>query len=741
MIANYLILFLIYYSQIIIGIDTDARFTDSQFIIQASGLNIGSVYSQYDIAQAIKRLYSLRLFETIDIETTQVADGVKIHFRVKEFPIVKDVKFFGNRKIKTKEILDKTKIKIGDVATNDKLFEWKLSIQDLYKEKGFLLVNINVERTEPDSTNKTILIFQIDEGSKVVIKKISFFGNTAISANKLKRSMSNKEKNWYRKGYFNEENFKEDLEKIIDIYRENGFLDAKIVNYDLLLDSLYTKSPGLQINIYLNEGSRYYIGKINFEGDSIIPRKNLESVLRIKSGQVYNAIKVNQSLSELYNLYSEEGYIYAQIAPQENIRNDTIDIKYNILENRPARIRLVIIEGNERTHDKVIRRQITTLPGSVFKRSEVIRSQRNIFNLGYFQDIKLDYRRADDEGNIDLIYQVKEKSSFGTIGAGVSYSAQDKLTGYIELTQPNFMGRGQQLSLKLEKGGKKTNVEFSFTEPYLFDMPLTWGFDLSYLTRVYDYYDKEEKSVGMSFALPFFLDYTKIYSSLRVSDAYVPASSIRSNYQPTGPYNIYRDTIHKTTFTPMLNFVRDSRDYIYNPLSGSLLSYSIELSTIDILYHRQIFDGSIYLPFLKKFCIMLRMRLGLIEGLTNRDTVPIYERFYAGGTGLDGIRGYPDRSLGVYEGRYNIGGKVINLYSLEYRFRPSPQLAFLAFYDAGNTWNSIKELNLSNLKRGAGIGVRLEIPMLGLIGFDLGYGFDRDGKGKWEPHLQIGRTF
>jgi outer membrane protein insertion porin family len=737
--ANLITLFL--FGQIIIDINAQTKFIDSTFVIQSSGLQIGNQYNPYDLAQSIKRLYSLKVFETIEAETTRVLDGIKIKFLIKELPTLKEFKFFGNQRVKTKELLDKTKIKIGEIVSFQKLFEWKQTIQEWYKEKGYLLANISIEKTEADSNNYTTVIFKIVEGGKIRIKKISILGNEYISAHRIKQRMSNKEKKWFRKGIFNEDSFKEDLNKIIDLYRENGYLDARVVDYEFTYDSSDVKFPSLVINIYLTEGRRYFIGEISFKGASVVPESLLRTLLAINTGQVYDIKKVNKSLTELQNYYAEEGYIYAQIIPSEEIHNDTIDIIYRIMENKPARIRLVIIEGNERTSDKVIRRQITTLPGSIFKRSEIIRSQRNIFNLGYFSDIKLDYHRVDEEGNIDLIYQVKEKSSFGTIGAGISYSAQDKLTGYLELSQPNLFGKGQQLNLKLEKGGAKTNVEFGFLEPYFYDLPLSLGFNLSYLTRVYEYYDKEEKSLGINFAASLPLDYTKVYTSLRVSDVYIPPNSIKGNYQISGPYNIYQDTVHKTTLTPSINFVRDSRDYIFNPLSGNLLSYSVEISALDIMFHRHILDGSIYLPFFKKFCLMMRTRWGIIESFRTNDKIPVYERFLAGGTGLDGIRGYPDRSIGTYEGGYNIGGKIVNIYSLEYRFRPSPQLALLAFIDAGNSWNSVKDFNLSNLKRGAGIGVRLEIPMVGLIGFDLGYGFDRSDKGKWEPHLQIGRAF
>ncbi|MCX7785377.1 MAG: outer membrane protein assembly factor BamA [candidate division WOR-3 bacterium] len=725
-------------SPIIIGLSAQTKFTDSTLVIKTSGLKIGNRFDKQELATAIQQIYQLKLYETIEVDTTRIADGVIVRFVVQEYPIIKDYKFFGNNKIKTKDLKEKTNIKIGEVLTNQKLFDWQTKIRDLYKEKGFILTNIKVERSLPDSNNRIIVNFQIEEGTRVRIKHIEIEGNNAIADRTIKRKLVNKEKKWYRKGLFKEEEFKNDLERIVNFYKEKGFLDAKVEDYALIPEE---NQEWLNIKIKVSEGKRYYVGDIIFEGDSAISERELIAGLRIRPGQVYNSTKINQTLTELYSIYSEEGYIYCQIAPIEQIQDDTVNIKYAITEGNPARIRLVIIEGNERTQDKVIRRQISTLPGTLFKRSEVIRSQRDIFNLGFFEDVKLDYRRTEEDNEIDLIYQVKEKSSFGTIGAGVSYSATDKLTGYLELTQPNLFGKGQRLAIKFEKGGKKTNAEIGFNEPYLFDKPVSAGFNLSYLTRTYDYYEKQEKSIGFNFSRPLMLDYSRIYWGVGLSDAYVPPKSIQQGYAPTSYNNVYRDTIHRTTFTPSVQFIRDSRDYIYNPLSGSILAYSLELSTIDIYFHRHIFDASFYFPMLKKFSLMFRTRFAVIEGFSRNDTIPIYERFYPGGTGADGIRGYPDRSLGVSEGGYNIGGKALAIYSLEYKFRPSPQLAFLTFFDAGNTWNSFKDFNISNLKRGVGVGVRLEIPMLGLIGFDFGYGFDRDGKGRWEPHFQIGRTF
>ncbi|MEO0085962.1 MAG: BamA/TamA family outer membrane protein, partial [candidate division WOR-3 bacterium] len=368
------------------------------------------------------------------------------------------------------------------------------------------------------------------------------------------------------------------------------------------------------------------------------------------------------------------------------------------------------------------------------------RSQRDIFNLGFFDDVAIDYRRADTAGAIDLIYRVKEKSFFGTVGAGVSYSAQDQFTGYVELQQPNLLGQGLRAGLKIEKGAKKANVELSFTEPWLLDTPTSAGVNASYLTRSYDYYDKQEVGGGLSFSRPVPLDYTRAYLNLRVADGYVPPSSIRSGYSPTGIQNVYRDTVHKTAFNPGLTLTRDSRDYIFNPLTGSATTYTLDVSVGDIRFHRHVFDISHYFPLFWKFGLMGRTRLGYITGFSSADTVPLYERFYPGGTGPDGIRGYGERAVGPLEGGYHVGGKAEAIFSLEYKLRINPQLSFLAFADAGNAWNSVSEFSLSDLKRGAGIGVRIEIPMLGLIGFDFGYGFDK-ARPSWEPHFQLGRTF
>ena len=725
---------------VLLSVSARSATADTQLIVRTAGLNRGQTLTasafRTNLEDAIRRVYGLGLFSQVQAETSRLADGVRVAFVVAEFAKLKSVAYDGFRRVRKKDLDSRVKAKEGEILTDKKVFDWQQDILKLYKEKGFLHVKVDHETTKPDALNQVSLTYKIDEGDPVRIRNIEILGNDHFTDKQIEIKLTNRQKRWYRKGMLKEDEFVKDLERIVDFYKQRGFIDARVLDYDMKFDQGWAS-----ITINVSEGTRYYFGNVTIEGDSIMKEPDLRKLVRYHSGEPYNASLAQATLQDLFAAYSEEGYIYAQVTPVENVRSDTVDIAYQITEGTPATIRLVSIEGNEQTHDKVIRRQISSLPGYAFRRSEVMRSQRDIYNLGYFDDVTLDYRRADTTGTIDLIYKVKEKSFFGTIGAGVTYSASDGVTGYVEVQQPNLFGRGWNASVKLERGSAKTNVVLGFTEPWLFDRPISAGADIAYTTYAYDYYDKRKAYAGLSFSRPLPLDYTRAYLTLGVGDVYVPPTSVDDDYKPVNDeLSIYSDTVHKVSFTPTFSFTRDSRDYIFNALSGSSTTYQLDLSVGGINFHRHIFDMSQYFPLFWKFGLMGRTRLGYITGFTDADRIPIYERFTPGGTGLDGIRGYGDYSIGPKSAGYVIGGRTEAIFTLEYKLRLSRQLSFLAFADAGNAWNSIDQFSLSDLKRGAGAGVRIEIPMLGRIGFDFGYGFDKENPG-WEPHFQIGRTF
>ncbi|MEO0126517.1 MAG: outer membrane protein assembly factor BamA [candidate division WOR-3 bacterium] len=720
----------IIFAYTIANITVDARFTNKDLIIQTSGLKIGEQFKESMIPQAINNLYRLRLFDYIAIDTTIIADGIFIKINVTEAPFLNgEPQFIGNKKIKKGDLLKKIELKNGQVLTKKAIFDARLKIIDLYAEKNFYNTVVQ-DSIVPDTLNKVNLYFVINEGSVLKISKIKIEGNKALSESSIKRKMQNKEKGFLRSGKLDRAKLKEDIERIKIFYRDNGFLDVVVSEPEIkVVDNK------LVITIKINENQRYYVGDIKFSGNVLFSTAQMEKLLKIKPGTIFNLTKAQNSLQKFYEVYADEGYIYCSIAPIETIRDSFVDIEYQITESRPANINRVVIAGNYRTREKVIRREIVTLPGTRFRRSQVIRSMREVFNLGFFEDITPETGSPDDSGNIDLVYRVKEKEGVGSIGAGMAYSAQDKLTGYIELSHPNVFGRGQRVYTKFEIGGRLTNIQFGFTEPWLFDTRTTAGFDVYYTNRLWDFYTKRDIGSAANFSFPFFLDYTRLNYTFRVERTQI--LDIAKEYQPTTGYDLRKDTIPKWTLANNYGITRDTRDFIFNPSSGSYISLQTEIAKpwifANIDYNRFTFETRSYFPVFWKFVLMTRFRMGIV---TSADEVPYYKRFYAGGTGEDGVRGYSDRSLSPIEDGKRIGGNALFINNIELKLKFSQSFALLAFYDMGNAFASYKDFNFYDLKRGAGIGIRVEIPMMGVLGFDLGYGFDRAQPG-FEPHFQI----
>ncbi len=720
----------IIFAYTIANISVEAQYTNKDLIIQTSGLKIGEQFKDAMVKHAINNLYRLRLFDYIAIDTNIVADGIFIKISVEETPFLSgEPQFIGNKKIKKGELLKKIEMKDGQILTRKAVFDARVKILDLYSEKNYYNTTVS-DSIIPDTLNRVKLYYVINEGTQLRINKIKIEGNRMLSESAIKRKMQNREKGFLRSGKLDRAKLKEDIERIKNFYRENGFLDVTVQEPEINVTE-----NRLTIIVRITENQRYYLGSIKFTGNSIFTTPRLEKFFKLKTNEVFNLSKIQNSLQKLYETYADEGYIYCSIIPVETINDSFINIEYQITESRPANLNRINIVGNYRTREKVIRREIVTLPGTRFRRSQVIRSMREVFNLGFFEDITPETGTPDDSGNIDLTYRVKEKEGVGSIGAGMAYSAQDKLTGYVELSHPNIFGRGQRVYTKFEIGGRLTNIQFGFTEPWLYDTRTTAGLDIYYTNRRWDFYTKRDIGSAANFSFPFFLDYTRFNYTFRVERTQI--LDISNEYEPTTGYDLRKDTIPRWTLANNYGVIRDTRDFIFNPSSGSYISLQSEIAKpwifANIDYNRFTFETRSYFPVFWKFVLMARFRMGIV---TSTDEVPYYKRFYAGGTGEDGVRGYSDRSLTPLENGKAVGGNALFINNLELKLKFSQSFALLAFCDMGNAFISYTDINLYDLKRGAGIGIRLEIPMMGVLGFDLGYGFDRAQPG-FEPHFQI----
>lgn len=724
-----LLLFLLNYK--IVDIDVDVQWADPQLLIETSGLKTGAEFRNSDIQNAIQNLSRLRLFNYVSIDTAIVGDGIFFKIIVEEAPFLKSKPdFIGNAKMKEKNLRKRIEWRVGQVITDRDIFEAKSDIIYLYKEKSFYYTTVQ-DSSIIDSLNKIDIFFIIEEGIEPRIGKIEITGNDAFTDSKITKMMQNKPQAFLRGGKLDEVKLQEDLVKIKSFYRNNGYLDAEVDE-----PIIEVEEDRFIITINIEEHERYYVGDITFSGDSVFNVQQLARVVKYESGDVYNLSKVEETHQELYGAYADEGYIYCSIVQNENVRDSFIDIEYVINESSPATINRVVITGNYSTRENVIRRELTTIPGEKFRRSDVIRSLREVFNLGFFDNVEPLTGIPDDSGRIDLIYKLTEKEGVATVGAGVSYSAQDKLTGYFELSHPNMWGKGQRLYTKIELGGRLTNFQVGYTEPWLFNTRTSAGLDLYYTNRFWDYYTKRDIGFAGRVSFPFYLDYTRLGHTLRAERTQI--LDIATSYTPpSSGYSLYDDTIPKWTVSNSFVITRDSRDFIFNPTSGSYMALRAEVAKkflfANVDYNRFTFEARTYLPIYWKFVLMGRIKAGVV---TSTDEVPLYKRFYAGGVGDDGVRGYSDRSLSPeVEGR-RVGGSALLINNLELKLKLSPSLSFLAFYDAGNAFESYKDVNLHNLYRGIGVGVRIEIPMMGILGFDMGYGLDREQPG-FEPHFQI----
>lgn len=724
-----LLLFLLSYK--IIDIDVDAQWADPQLIIETSGFKTGEEFRSSDIQNALQNLSRLRLFNYIAIDTTIVGDGIFFSITVEEAPFLKSrPEFIGNTKVKKKDLRKKLQWRIGQVVTDRDVFEAKTNILDMYKEKSFYYTMVQ-DSSIIDSLNKIDLFFIIEEGIEPRIGKIEITGNNAFADSKITKMMQNKPKAFLRSGKLDEVKLEEDVAKIKSFYKDNGYLDVKIAEpiIEVVADRFI-------ITINIEENEQYYVGDVSFTGNSIFSTQQLGRVLKYKSGDVYDLSKVEETYQELFGVYADEGYIYCSIAPNEDARDSFIDIEYVIEESSPATINRVIITGNYSTRENVIRRELRTIPGEIFRRSDVIRSLREVFNLGFFDNVEPLTGVPDDSGRIDLIYKLTEKEGVATVGAGISYSAQDKLTGYFELSHPNMWGKGQRLYTKIELGGRLTNFQIGYTEPWLFSTRTSAGLDLYYTNRFWDYYTKRDIGFAGRVSFPFYLDYTRFGYTLRAERSQI--LDIASSYTPpSSGYSLFDDTIPKWTVSNSFALTRDSRDFIFNPTSGSYMALRADIAKKFLFantdYNRITFEARTYLPLYWKFVLMARIKAGVV---TSVDEVPLYKKFYAGGVGDDGVRGYSDRSLSPELDGRRVGGSALLINNLELKLKLSPSLSFLMFYDAGNAFESYKDVNLHNLYRGVGAGVRIEIPMMGILGFDMGYGLDREQPG-FEPHFQI----
>ena len=818
-----------------ISVEGNTVFGESQ-IVNQTGLHSGMEVTVPgdDLSNVVRRLFLQRFFDDVAIEIDSLSagrDSAWFKIRIKERPRVSRWSFSGVKSGERKDIEERLNLRRGGEFSE---YVEKTSadiIKRYFAEKGFLLCDVKAEVQRDSMVRNAIRVnFAIDKGEKVRIKDINFIGNEHVKDYKLARSMkktkSNKFYNFFHSKKFNEKEYLADKKSALSAFNEAGYRDARLVR-----DSIYYVEPGrLGIDLEFEEGDKYYFRDVSWTGNSVYASQTLDEVLGIKKGDVYDVVTMEKRLFgggkqnelDITKLYRDNGFLFFNVTPVEtNIQHDSVDVELRISEGKQATLNNIVINGNDLTNEKVVRRQIFTRPGYLFSQSDFERSVREIASLGQFDpEVAMDATRGFSvlpnalDNTVDIIYNVVEKPSSqlevsggwggNTFVATVGVSFNNFSTHrFFEkgAWRPVPLGDAQNLSFRFQTNGTYyTALTASFTEPWLFGKKPTSLSLSAYYTRQTSSYlalnilnhDREMNVYGFSASLGMRLKWPDNYFVLYNGFSW---QTYQLNNWYSGYFIIDDGVTHNISYT--LSLIRNSTDQQIYPRTGSEFSFSLQLTPPFSLfrkydfdadgnkvpvnsykdvnydnwsgkdrykwieYHKWKFSAATYSKLIGDLVLMTRAQFGYL-GYYNRNWgYSPFEGFLVGGDGMSGyysygtemvaLRGYENNSLTPYlPSKYNANGyayagNVYDKFTIELRYpvilQPQSTIYALAFLEGGNCWSDIKDFNPFNIKRSAGVGVRIFLPMVGLLGVDWGWGFDGPEGSKSQFHFVIGQQF
>ena len=756
------------------------------------------------LTSAIKKLYESKQFSNVDVYLARI-DGntVYLQFDVQELPQLNQIKISGVKKSKQKELIKDAELKTGVMVTDNLIVTTKNYFTKKYTDKGFLKTKVNLDivndTTDLNTVNMNVFI---DKGKKIKIKNLNFNGNEKISDKKLRKAMSNTKRKFvgrfWKGSKFIEEDYQEDLESILDKYSRLGFRDARILDDKISWNDDNT----INIDIDLEEGRQYRFAEIIFVGNKEYTDEELNEVLRIDKGDVYNGAVLKERVKgdgtptseDLSTLYQDSGFLFSQVnAVETKVQNDSITVEIRIREDEKARIRKVTVSGNDKTNDHVIFRELRVKPGDLFSRTNIIRSIREIGQLGFFdQNVVPDVIPDYNNKTADIDFTVVEKggsqielqggygggSFIGTLGLSFNNFSIRNIFNK-EAYKPLPMGDGQSLSLRLQSSRTFNTYSFSFTEPWLggkkpkslsFSVYSSNQFQINPQTFDVDR-SRSLGIVGASIGLGQRLKWPDDFFQLSQTIAY--QSFNLNNYG----FRVGNDVLNNGTLNNLSYNVSLTRNSagpsLIFPTYGSEFSigvkatfpYSLlsdrDYSQLDaaekykwLEYYKIKAKGKWYTSFTDKLVLMTNAEMGYLGFYNSEIGLSPFERFFVGGDGIAvfqldgreviGLRGYENNRLSSVD-----GGSIYNKFQLELRYSitdsPSASIYTLGFLEAGNSYDNFSTFNPFELKRSAGLGIRIFMPAFGLLGIDFAHGFDPlpgfTEKSGWQTHFIIGRQF
>ncbi len=698
----------------------------------------GDVYLARSLSEDLKAVYSMGYFEDIRIEAEKAPEGKVIIFKVKEKPTIRHIRFKGNIVYSDDELAEKIDIRTGSILNIFKVRSNIKRIEELYKEKKYhnVKVTYNISQLEH---NQTDLEFVIEEGEKFLVRSIIIEGNSAYDDKKLKKMMKTSEKGFFSwltsSGDLNRADLDLDVARLSAFYHNNGYIDSRVGE-----PQIEYQENLIDITIKINEGHRFKVGKVDITGDLILSNEELLEKVKIFGETYFTREVVRNDMLVLTDLYSDEGYAYADISPRIDKDPDKliVNITYVVEKGKQVYFENIIVSGNKKTRDKVIRRELKVFEQELYSGQRLKRSVRNLYRLDYFEDVKVNTVKGSSDDKMILKIDVTEKPT-GMFSFGGGYSSVEHLFAMASISQRNLFGRGQVLQLKAEWGGQTNRYNLSFTEPWLFDIPLSAGLDLYNWQTDYDTYEKDSRGGGVRFGYPVY-DYTRVYFRYTYDIADI---NITAEVEEDAPASIVALKGTNVTNSISTTLRYDSRDRIFNPTEGSDHRITLEYAGFggDIAFTKYLAETGWFIPLFKDTVGFLHGKTGFVK--ENPDgTLPDYERFYLGG--MNSLRGFDWHGIHEEEDGVEIGGDKFVQFNVEYLIPLSKEAGIVGviFFDAGNVYNENEDIDLSDLRESAGYGFRWYSP-IGPIRLECGYILDpeadEDKGGRWE--FTMGQAF
>jgi outer membrane protein insertion porin family len=694
---------------------------------------VGQPYSNEVVEQDIATLYKTGSIQNVRIFAQPQGDGLKVIVAVQTRSILREIVIDGAERVKAQRLRKEIKLKLNQPVNEQQLEQARQKIIEVYQGRGFTDVSVQFRVDPIDEKRGTArVVYTVNEGAKGAVSRINFEGNTHFSQRVLRKQMKTRGRTPIyfldKSGRFDEVQLQQDLDKIREFYQDHGYIDVEIK--DVRRERM-EKGPMI-LTVVIAEGPQYHVHNLTITGYQNTTEQKIRALLKMKEGSVYSPKQLRDDAKAVADAYGSGGYVDLVVQPEGTPAGPAlIDVHYSIEEGTRSFVNRVNIEGNTRTKDKVIRREVLVAPGDVFNTVRVDITKKRLENLGYFAKVETYPEETDIPGRKDLTILVQEKRT-GSLSFGGGYSTIDQVVGFAELTQgnfdlfnwPSFTGGGQKFRLRIQYGTQRKDFVLSITEPYFLDRRLSLNGQAFYTEANYLSAEYNQRNYGFAFELrkPInaytYATFGYQLQEIEIFDVSSSASEfIQSQKGSFSESKIFSGVVFDSRDNPLLS--RRGQRVSFSPyVAGGFLGGDTQIYGLDL-------EGSQYFHLPWDTILLINGEIATVSQWGNGDDVPIFERLYLGGS--NNLRGFPFREVGPQdENGEPIGGKTMWRTTIEWTFPIIEKARGAVFYDTGFVNSDQWSFGFNHIASDIGIGLRLDLP-IGPLRLDYGYPLQRDG--------------